>query len=106
MWTAKTLIRLDAQADLSLRWIHMTFCWFCHEVAHFMTAFSLMFNYNYRLQLGLEVALKFFLWKQEQYTINFRNQFLTLTFQNLSFNINLSKPEEMKKKGLHRCDKL
>ena len=25
----------DAQADLSLCWAHMTFCWFCHEVAHF-----------------------------------------------------------------------
>ena len=24
----------DAQADLSLRWAHMPFCWFCHEVAH------------------------------------------------------------------------
>ena len=23
----------DAQADLSLRWAHMSFCWFCHEVA-------------------------------------------------------------------------
>ena len=23
----------DAQADLSLRWAHMPFCWFCHEVA-------------------------------------------------------------------------
>ena len=26
----------DAQADLSLRWAHMPFCWFCHEAAHFM----------------------------------------------------------------------
>ena len=26
--------RADAQADLSLRWAHMPFCWFCHEVAH------------------------------------------------------------------------
>ena len=35
MRTAKTLIRLaDAQADLSLRWAHMPFCWFCHEAAH------------------------------------------------------------------------
>ena len=25
----------DAQADLSLRWAHMSFCRFCHEVAHF-----------------------------------------------------------------------
>ena len=23
----------DAQADLSLRWAHMPFCWFCHEEA-------------------------------------------------------------------------
>ena len=21
-------------ADLSLHWAHMSFCWFCHEVAH------------------------------------------------------------------------
>ena len=25
-----------AQADLSLSWAHMTFCWFCHVVAHFL----------------------------------------------------------------------
>ena len=24
----------DAQADLSLRWAHMPFCWFCHDAAH------------------------------------------------------------------------
>ena len=24
----------DAQADLSLRWAHMLFCWFCREAAH------------------------------------------------------------------------
>ena len=24
----------DAQADLSLHWAHMPFCWFCHEAAH------------------------------------------------------------------------
>ena len=24
----------DAQADLSLRWAHMPFGWFCHEAAH------------------------------------------------------------------------
>ena len=24
----------DAQADLSLGWAHMPFCWFCHEAAH------------------------------------------------------------------------
>ena len=25
----------DAQADLSLRWAHRSFCWFCHAVAQF-----------------------------------------------------------------------
>ena len=25
---------VDAQADLSLCWVHMSFCWFWHEVAH------------------------------------------------------------------------
>ena len=26
---------MDAQADLSLRWVHRSFCWFCRVVAHF-----------------------------------------------------------------------
>ena len=25
----------DAHADLSLRWVHRSFCWFCHAVAQF-----------------------------------------------------------------------
>ena len=25
---------VDAQADLSLHWAHMSFCWFCHAVVH------------------------------------------------------------------------
>ena len=25
--------------DLSFRWAHMPLCWFCHEVAHFYSAF-------------------------------------------------------------------
>ena len=24
----------SAQADLSFRWAHMSFCWFCHVMAH------------------------------------------------------------------------
>ena len=31
----KTQISLaDAQSDLSLRWVHGSFCWFCHAAAH------------------------------------------------------------------------
>ena len=33
----------DAQADLSLRWAHMSFCWFCHEVVNIFL-FSFSFN--------------------------------------------------------------
>ena len=29
----------DAQADLSLRWAHMPFCWFCPEAAHIWTCY-------------------------------------------------------------------
>ena len=25
-----------AQADLSFRWAHMPFCWFCHDAAHIL----------------------------------------------------------------------
>ena len=28
----------DAQADLSLRWAHLPFRWFCHEAAHLLFA--------------------------------------------------------------------
>ena len=30
----------DAQADLSLRWVHMQYCWFYHVAAHFRSYFS------------------------------------------------------------------
>ena len=35
-WVAKdpNFLHADAQADLSLRWAHMPFRWFCHEMAH------------------------------------------------------------------------
>ena len=26
----------DAQANLGLRWAHMSLCWFCHVAAHFV----------------------------------------------------------------------
>ena len=28
------LIGSDVQADISIRWAHMRFCWFCHALAH------------------------------------------------------------------------
>ena len=35
----------DAQADQNLRWAHMPFCWFCHEVAR-------MFSWKKHLTWG------------------------------------------------------
>ena len=32
---------VDAQADLSLRWAHRSFCWFCHEAAHICMIFCI-----------------------------------------------------------------
>ena len=35
MRTVNTLISpADAQADLSLSWVHIPFCWFCRTAAH------------------------------------------------------------------------
>ena len=35
----------DSQADLSLRWAHMSFCWFCHALAQ--TSLQEGFNNNF-----------------------------------------------------------
>ena len=35
----------DAQADMSLCWAHISFCWFCHEVAHINSSEDFLFNY-------------------------------------------------------------
>ena len=40
------LIRLrGCHADLSLRWVHMPYCWFCHEAAQ-ITSFFIRENYD------------------------------------------------------------
>ena len=40
--TAKTLIRLDGcPSDLSLCWVHMSFCWFCHAAAQIKDSYEL-----------------------------------------------------------------
>ena len=35
---------LSAQADLSLRWARISFCWFCHAAAHLISHFDNMFT--------------------------------------------------------------
>ena len=36
------------QADLSLHWAHMPFCWFCHEADHFDKSL-LLFNIQFKV---------------------------------------------------------
>ena len=36
----------DAQADLSLRWAHMPFCWFCHALARIVLTVSIRMEQN------------------------------------------------------------
>ena len=42
----------DSQADLSLSWAQRSFCWFCHEAAHF-TLFHLHQQYWFLLFRGV-----------------------------------------------------
>ena len=39
----------DAQADLSVRWAHMPFCWFYHEVGGFFWVFN-VFSLGYIIE--------------------------------------------------------
>ena len=43
MWTEKTDQTGQAQADLSLRWGHMSFCWFCHVLADMKNKYFFLF---------------------------------------------------------------
>ena len=40
----------DAQADLSVRWAHMPFCWFCHEVAQMFFSVILELSFDFMLK--------------------------------------------------------
>ena len=45
---------MDAQADLSLRWAHRSFCWFCHAACHFDGVLATLCHCIY-----LEVTVRF-----------------------------------------------
>ena len=61
-----TLIRLgDAQADLSLRWAHMPFCWFCHEAAQMVTVtipWCMKHTKGIGIGLGAVIVLMYNIW--------------------------------------------
>ena len=43
----------DAQADMSLRWAHMPFCWFYHEAAHFAHVTLSLFSSSWWHELAV-----------------------------------------------------
>ena len=51
----------DAQADLSLRWAHMLFCWFCHDAAQMFYQCSPSYFCS---MLNLKATLPKNLWKK------------------------------------------
>ena len=46
-WVAKDIMFLhaDAQADLSLRWADMPYCWFCRDAAHITNCLHTIYYY-------------------------------------------------------------
>ena len=50
----------DAQADLSLCWAHMPFCWFCHDAARMSWSWSLLYNYFKYLYNYFKIQNKLF----------------------------------------------
>ena len=48
-----------SQADLSLHWAHMPFCWFCHVAAHFNIRQDLktFLTYQFIMQLCARLIL-------------------------------------------------
>ena len=65
----------DAQADLSLPWAHMPFCWFCHEAAHISKYFLSFFDAVY-----ICISLNYAVIKQ---VLSSKQWFLFLSFFSL-----------------------
>ena len=59
-WVAKDQSFLHADwADLSLRWAHMTFCWFCHEAAQLWLFLNIVISLAWLRHCSLKrLALK------------------------------------------------
>ena len=49
----------DSHADLSLRWAHRSFCWFCHWTAHFMSVIKATKSIIYHVQRIQTVSKKY-----------------------------------------------
>ena len=58
----------DAQADLSLRWAYMPFCWFCHDAAH-LTFYCPVVEDGFRLSLIMQPRTNCFSFFQFQLLI-------------------------------------
>ena len=49
----------DAQVDLSLRWAHKSFCWFCHVAAHIHIHVYIKFVWLYKNMLICLIFISF-----------------------------------------------
>ena len=54
----------DAQAGLSIRWMHWSFCWFCYEAAHLLCWIASTANNNTETEIyWFIVAVNSYLWQ-------------------------------------------
>ena len=49
----------DAQADQRLRWVHRSFCWFCHEAAHLVLCERVGLCLRGHIQITLRLNFNF-----------------------------------------------
>ena len=49
----------DAQVDLSLHWMHIPFCWFYHEAAHFIFAITVFHFKRLYMQFSIPSMLSY-----------------------------------------------
>ena len=89
--TDPSFLQADAQADLSLRWVHMPFCWFCHEVAHLCNPLYLEAETALTWKWGLETHLASCLNKGHMTLVNSAGSITSKISSNSFRNITLSR---------------
>ena len=70
---------VDAQADLSLRWAHRSFCWFCHVEARFQTRSYYSESLQDMHAIRAELVISFFILKEKKCQLKACNMNILVT---------------------------
>ena len=84
----------DAQADVSLCWAHMLFCWFCHEVAHIsFSKWHIVYTYDFAfsiLSTSTITAWSFMLIAESMAVWRKKDRYLTKFLQDSKLSLHIS----------------